>query len=109
MKTIEGYQISQFLRKARRLKKNLQKDTQQLRQKLLADLEAMFDIAKKAATDPQTKPKQTQIWVRIMGYLGQVMNSISESFDEAKALEYFENLERMVREAEGTQTESGTA
>ena len=77
-----------------------------LRQKLLNELEAMFDLARKAASDPQTKPKQAQIWVRIMGYLGQVMNSISESFDEAKALEYFENLERMIREAKGDADQS---
>ena len=72
----------------------------------MTELEAMFDIAKKAATDPQTKPKQAQIWVRIMGYLGQVMNSISETFDEAKALEYLENLERMIHEAKGDSQKS---
>jgi len=86
----------------------VKKGTQELRQKLLTELEAMFDIAKKAASDPQTKPKQAQIWVRIMGYLGQVMNSISESFDEAKALEYFENLEHMIREAKGDSEQSQT-
>ncbi len=106
---IGRYHLGGFLRKARSVKNQVKKDTQELRQKLLTELEAMFDIAKKAASDPQTKPKQAQIWVRIMGYLGQVMNSISESFDEAKALEYFENLERMIREAKRSSDQSQTA
>jgi len=69
----------------------------------------MFDIAKNAATNPETKPKQAQIWVRIMAYLSQVINSIAESYDEAKALEYFENLERMIHEAKGDSEESQAA
>lgn len=103
MKTIGGYRLTSFLQKARRVKKQMQRDTQQLRQKLMNELERMFDIAKsavEAAKRDKTKAKQVQIWIRVMGYLGQVMNSLADSFDEAKALEYFENLERMIREAE---------
>ena len=69
----------------------------------------MFDIAKNAATNPETKPKHAQIWVRIMAYLSQVMNSVAESYDEAEAMEYLENLERMIHEAKGDSEQSQTA
>ena len=111
MKKLGGYQSS-LLRKTRRVKQQLQKDTQQLRQKILADLERMFDIAKQAveaAGHDKKMAKQVQHWIRIMAYLGQVMDNLAESLDEAKALQYLERLERMVREAERNQTESGTA
>jgi len=65
----------------------------------------MLEVAKSAAENPQTKPKQAQIWVRIMAYLSQVINSIAESFDEARAIEYLKNLERMVNEAKGDSDE----
>lgn len=105
MKTLGGYRLTSFLQKARRVKKQMQRDTQQLRRKLMNELEQMFDIAKsavEAAKGDKTKAKQVQIWIRVMGYLGQVMNSLADSFDEAKAMEYFENLERMIHEAEKT-------
>jgi len=109
VKRIGGYGLTSFLQKARRVKKQMQRDTQQLRQKLLNELERMFDIAKnavEAAERDKSKAKQVQVWIRVMGYLGQVMNSLADSFDEAKAMEYFENLERMIREAKGNSEES---
>ncbi|MCX8178183.1 MAG: hypothetical protein N3F10_07845, partial [Candidatus Bathyarchaeota archaeon] len=62
-------------------------------------LEAMFQIAKQAARSSGITVEEAQNWMRVMGYLSQVMNSLSKSFDEAKAMEYLENLERMMRES----------
>ena len=82
------------------MRKWVQKGTQQLRLKLMNELEAMFDMAKEALKAKDLTPKQVQGWMHV-GYLGQVMNSLSKSFDEAKALAYLKRLERMVREAKG--------
>jgi ArsR family metal-binding transcriptional regulator len=74
---------------------------QKTRLKLLKDLEAMFNMAKGYAEskDPKVTPKQRQIWMRIMAYIGQVINSISKSFDEAQISEDLERLEKLVNEA----------
>jgi len=69
------------------------------------ELESMFDLAKEAVKADGLTPKQVQAWMRVLGYLGQVMNSLTKSFDEAKALIYLEKLERMVSEAKGTTKE----
>jgi len=106
LKTIGGYHLNQslkktlFLKRAVKLKKRVKKDTQKLRKKLMNELEKMFKIARKSAKHSENA-KEKQHWIRIAAYLSQVLNSIAESFDESKALEYFENLERMVREAKG--------
>jgi hypothetical protein len=72
------------------------------------ELEAMFHIAKEATKAEGVTVEEAQNWMRIMGYLSQVMNSLSKSFDEAKALEYLQNLERMMRESkEHSETSTG--
>ena len=53
-------------------------------------------------------PKQRQIWIRIMAYTGQVMNSISKSFDEAQITTDLQKLEKMINEAMATE-QSGAA
>lgn len=88
------------MRIARRARKRVEIDTQKLRTELLEDLKNMFKIAKETATAEGVEEKQAQHWIRIMGYIGQVINSLAKSFDEAKALQSLENLERMIRESE---------
>lgn len=97
-----------LMRLARRARKNVVTNMQRVRLKLLADLETMFDMAKTYATDEGATPKQRQIWVRIMGYIGQVMNSLSKSFDEATITKDLKELERMVREAMAEKETGGT-
>jgi hypothetical protein len=74
---------------------------QRTRLKLLNDLQEIFDIAKGnvQSEDARVTPKQRQIWMRIMAYIGQVMNSISKSFDEAQVTKDLERLEKMIGEA----------
>jgi len=97
VKTIGGRYRSSFLQKVRRAGEHVRKDTQELRVKLMDELEGMFALAKEAVKAENVTVKEAQNWMRIMGYLSQVMNSLSKSFDEAKALEYLKNLERMMR------------
>lgn len=74
----------------------IEKDTQRLRAWLIGELEEMLMVAKSALNRPGITAEEAQNWMRIIGYLGQVLNSISKSLDEAQALEYLENLERMI-------------
>ena len=105
----------------RRIKKTVNRDMQSLRLKLLKDLEQVFDLAKtyaSAGTQPhgeeeavkralgqgkvateEVTPKQRQIWIRVMAYTGQVMNSLTKSFDEAQVTKDLERLEKMINEA----------
>ena len=77
------------------------KDMQKLRTKLLNDLEEVFNMARKRARskDPGTTEKQRQVWIRIMAYTGQVMNSITKSCDEAQITKDLADLEKMLNEA----------
>ena len=86
---------------ARRASKRFLIDMQKTRLKLLTDLQDMFDRAKGYAEskDPEVTPKHRQIWMRIMAYIGQVMNSISKSFDEAQVTKDLERLEKLINEA----------
>lgn len=91
----------------RRARERFQRDMQKTRLKLLQDLEDMFNMAKGYAQnkkitrtgEPVVSPKQKQIWIRIMAYTGQVMNSISKSFDEAQITKDLEKLEKLINEA----------
>jgi ArsR family metal-binding transcriptional regulator len=77
-----------------------------MRGELIQALKNMFEMAEKLAKTEGASPKEIQHWIRVSGYIGQVINSLTKSFDEAKALESLENLERMIREAKGDSEKS---
>lgn len=89
----------QFLHITRKTKRRIENDTQKIRKDIMEDLRQMFTLAKQMATAPDCKPRQKEHWIRVMGYIGQVINSLSKSFEEAKALEHLEHLEKMINEA----------
>jgi hypothetical protein len=95
---------NQFLHLTEKTKKRIENDTQKLRRDIMEDLKQMFTIAKQTATAETDDPKQTQHWIRVMGYIGQVINSLAKSFDETKALEQIERLEKMINEADAQQS-----
>jgi len=99
LKKVGGPSKGQFLAITRQAKEWAKVDTQRLRTGLLADLKRMFDLAKQMATVEGVTAKQAQHCIRIMGYIGQIMNSLAKGFYEAKALRYFQNLEHMIRES----------
>jgi hypothetical protein len=108
VKQVGGRYRSSFLQRVNIALRLVEKDTQSLRTRLMDELEAMFKIAEQAAEAARaegSKPKEVQNWMRIMGYLSQVMNSLSKSFDEAKALEHLKNMERMMHESKGNTQE----
>lgn len=80
---------------------------QRLRQKLLVDLENVFNMSKAYAQNKDVTAKQRQIWVRIMVYTGQVINSITKSFDESQVTEDLQKLEKMINEAMAKEKSAG--
>ena len=82
----------------RRARKSVESDTQRLRAKLLKKLEAIFNLAEDSVKTATT-PRQKQAYMRIMGYIAQVMNSLSKTFDEAMVTKDLEALEKMISEA----------
>ena len=91
-----------------RVKRTLLVDMQRTRLKLLDNLETMFDMAKGYATSQDVSNKQRQMWIRIMAYIGQVMNSLTKSFDEAQITDDLERLEKMIGEAMAKEESKGT-
>jgi ArsR family metal-binding transcriptional regulator len=72
---------------------------QRVRLKLLRDLEKDFDVARGYVKAKEVSAKQKQAWMRIMTYIAQVMNSVTQTFDEAGVTKELERLEKMVNEA----------
>ena len=85
-------------------------DMQLIRLELIKDLQAVFNMAKGFAQskDDKMTSKQRQGWVSIMAYTGQVMNSISKSFDESQVTKDLERLEKMINEAMATEKNRAT-
>jgi len=80
-------------------------DTQKLREKLLRELEQIFNEAVKMARGEVTVEskeltvKQRQMWARVSAYTAQVMQSIAKGFDEHEVDEQLKELRRLVDEA----------
>ena len=101
MKNTGGYRLMirhRLIVHVRRTRERVESDTQKIRSKLLADLQTMFDLAKEYVGKSK-HPKQKQLFIRVMGYIAQVMNSLSKAFDEAAVTEDLEVLEKMINEA----------
>ena len=94
--------------KVRRAQKEVETGTQRLRQKLITQLESMFDLAEQSARNAKT-PKQREGFMRIAGYIAQVLNSLSRSFDEALINEELDRLEKMIDETIAKDKDKGTA
>jgi len=68
-------------------------DTHILREKMIFQLEALFDMANQRALDCHPKQwKEKQNWARIAGYIGQVINSLSTTYDLSKIEEDLTDL-----------------
>lgn len=103
-------------RKVSKLRQDLKQKTQQVREKLLNALEAIFDEATKLAKGEtqtiQGKPltlRQRQAWAKVASYTAQVINSITKTIDEKQIDEDLEYLQKLIQEAEAqTKTQSQT-
>jgi phosphosulfolactate phosphohydrolase-like enzyme len=71
--------------------------TQDLRVKLISDLERMFDMVTKIAQSSHTENPED--WVKIAGYIAQVINSLADSYDEVRLNEQLKRLKELVEAA----------
>lgn len=107
-----------IFRRIAKLREEVKLDTQQIRQKTLASLEEIFDLAVSLAKgtvktqNEKGKPakvtiKQRQIWARVAAYTAQIMNSIASGFDEKEVDVQLDELEKLVNEAKAKAKDGG--
>jgi len=71
--------------------------TQELRVKLIAELEKLFYQAMGIAESPTTENRED--WAKICAYIAQVINTLANSYDETRFNEQMKQLEEMIAEA----------
>ncbi|MEM3699865.1 MAG: hypothetical protein QXL57_03230 [Candidatus Bathyarchaeia archaeon] len=92
-------------RKIAQLKEKFKIDTQKIREKILEDLQAIFENAVSMAKGETTVNKETlnikqrQAWARVAAYTAQVIQSIAKGFDERQIDQDLAKLEELINEA----------
>ncbi len=72
--------------------KSLIIDTQQLRQRLIKNLQELFEtVSKWAKEDPEA--------MKIAGYMAQVLNNLAKSYEERQFNDDLKELERLIQQA----------
>ncbi len=88
-----------------KLKETVKINTQEIREKLLANLENIFENAVKLARGEVTVDeekltlRQREAWARVAAYTAQVIESVAKGFDERRVDVQLDELERLVNEA----------
>ncbi|MBS7646299.1 MAG: hypothetical protein QXL91_02515 [Candidatus Bathyarchaeia archaeon] len=101
---------SMVKRRIAQLKEELKADTQKIRLKTIEQLQEIFNMASalaKGEVKYQTedgKPQkltlsQRQKWARVAAYIAQIINSVSNTFDERQIDEDLAKLEELINEA----------
>jgi len=79
--------------KVQAVREDFKLDTHILREKMIFQLGVLFDMANQRALDCHLKQwKEKQNWARIAGYIGQVINSLSTTYDLSKIEEDLTDL-----------------
>ncbi|MGC8896174.1 MAG: hypothetical protein ACP5LB_05345 [Candidatus Bathyarchaeia archaeon] len=73
--------------------KSLTFDTQQLRRKLIQNLQELFEIVSKWTEGGDAEA------IRIAGYISQALNNIAKSYEERELNEDLKELERLTQSA----------
>jgi len=101
----------QFIsRRVARLKETLQVDTQKIREKLLNNLQMIFDNAVVLARGDVTVDgeeltlNERRDWTRVAAYTAQIIQSIAKGFDERQIDVMLDELEKLVAEAKAKAT-----
>ena len=101
------YYVS-LIKRARCARREVELSTQEIRSKLIIQLTDMFELAHNYSQAEKATPKQKQMFMRVMAYIAQVINSLSKSFDEATVTKDLEVLENMINEAVAKGKDKGT-
>lgn len=80
-------------------------DTQRVRFELILELKALEEMAQQKAIDERCADYKL-IWVRVAAYVGQVVNSISRSYDEATVDAELSRLKKQVEQLAEMKNES---
>ncbi|MBS7656634.1 hypothetical protein KEJ33_01770, partial [Candidatus Bathyarchaeota archaeon] len=101
--------IEQLLKHYSVLRKYIDLRTQELRVKIISRLEVMFNYAYQMAVSQHTENRDE--WMKIAGYIAQVINSVTNSFDEVRFNEDMKRLRDMIEAAKkrAAGTREGTA
>lgn len=67
--------------------------TQELRVKLIAQLEQLFEMAINEARTAENRDD----WMKVASYIAQVINSLARSYDEVKFNEDMQKLRELIR------------
>jgi hypothetical protein len=87
------------------MREKVKVDTQKIREKLLENLQTIFNEAVKFAKGEVTVDgkeltlKQRQAWTRVAAYTAQVIQSVAKGFDEHEIDMQLDELQRLVDEA----------
>jgi hypothetical protein len=79
----------------KKIEKFCELKTQDLRVKLIADLERLFQIAKDMAETAENQ----EDWIRVAVFIAQTINSLAKSYDETRFNEQMKELERLIEQA----------
>jgi len=77
--------------------------TQDIREATVLKLQRWIDEAERAADESVDEVKQQ--WLKLAGFLTQVLNSLLKTYDEIRLEEGIKELERMISEAEKKRAE----
>ncbi|MEM3579290.1 MAG: hypothetical protein QXK47_02360 [Candidatus Bathyarchaeia archaeon] len=80
--------------------------TQELRVKLIQELEKLFTYSKRMAETADN----SEDWVKICTFIAQTINSLARSYDEVRLNEQMKELEQLIEEAKkrAGKTQTGT-
>jgi predicted transcriptional regulator len=104
--------LTSIERRFERLLRAYRLETQELRQRLISELETIFEMATAIATGEiktqmvDGKPvritlMQRQKWARAAAYIAQIIHSIARGFDEREIDDMLEEARRLIEEARG--------
>jgi len=83
-------------------------DTQRLREKLLSQLQELFDMACGQAKNKNLDLMQREKYARVAAYTAQVIEGVAKGFDERQINKQLDELEELVSEARA-KTKAGKA
>ena len=78
--------------------------TQEIRVKLIAKLERLFEMAANEAKNAENR----EDWMKVAGFIAQVINSLTKAYDEVRFNENMKKLRELIRIAKERAGAAGT-
>ncbi len=97
-----------FFRKIQRTAKKFDINTREIRAELILDLKVLAEMAHNQATRIKERGRPTkehQKWAHLAAYIGRSINIIAKEYDIVKIEEKLEELEKLVNEKFGEESQ----